>query len=155
MIGTAQAVLPLESALHDAEGTVREAAVYALASIDDPRARELVESALSHDDLLTRTAATKASKKKAHPTSIVTLLANLETRVEELSTASSAVLEALLERSASAASVENLRAITRLENAIVIGTGQGEGYRRTQIEIDCRQLKQLARRELRRRGLQV
>jgi HEAT repeat protein len=155
MIGTVQAVVPLESALRDAEGTVREAAVYALASIDDPRARELVESALSHNDLITRTAATKASKKKANPNSIATLLANLETRVEELSTASAAALEALLERSASAAGVEDLRAIARLQNAIVIGTGHGEGYLRTQIEIDCRRLKQLACRELLRRGLPV
>jgi len=155
MIGTAQAVVPLDSALGDIEGTVREAAVYALARIDDPCARELVESALSHNDLITRTAATKAWKKKATPNSIVTLLASLETRIEELSTAAAAALEALLEHSASAASVEDLRAITCLENAIVIGTGHGEAYLRAQAEIDCRQLKQLACRELLRRGLSV
>jgi hypothetical protein len=62
-------------------------------------------------------------------------------------------LEALLERSASGESVENLRAITRLEDEIVIGRGQGEGCLPAPIEIDCRRLKRLACRELLRRRL--
>lgn len=115
-----RAVESLGVALGDKERSVREAGIYSFAGIDDPLATDMLRAALSHDDLKTRTAATRAWKMRANPDGIAALLANLQTGNSDLSSAAAEALQAVLERSVAAAAIEDLRAVERLGNAVRI-----------------------------------
>jgi HEAT repeat protein len=146
-----EAIEPLAAIMGDSEASVRQAAIYALATIDDEQATEVVRSALNHHDLSTRTAATKAWKKKAGANSIVALVANLKNGDDELAYAAAEALESVLKQSGTAAAVQDLRAVERLEDMTLVesrATAESAGP----VEIHCGHLKQLARAELIRRG---
>ena len=149
------AVESLSPLLDDSEARVREAAVYSLAGIDDTRATALVEEGLSRDDLVVRTAATKAWKRKAKPSGFPALLRNLKTPTGELPLAAAESLEAVLGRSSSALSSEALKAVEQLTDTMTVEGGKTSTQTHRPIEIDCRHLKQMAYRELIRRGLAV
>ena len=145
------ALEPLAALIDDTDAGVREAAIYALATMDQTRATEVVRSALSHDDLSTRKAATRAWQRKAGADGIAALVPNLTNGDDELAYAASDALETVLKRSAAAASVQDLRAVDRLEDMVLVesrATAESAGP----VEIQCRHLRQLARTELIRRG---
>jgi hypothetical protein len=104
--------------------------------------------------LHTRTAATRAWKKKADLSAIAVVLTNLAKRDKELSLAAFDALEAIFARSGNDASPEDLQALERLDNVLLLESRDLSAQAEC-LEMDCRPLKISAHRELVRRGLAV
>lgn len=160
--GDHRVVEPLIGAACESDSDMHSVALRALAKIKDPQAFVPLVAFLHEGPEVWSLAAARRAAAEA-------LLAigdgrAVEPLIETLSGRAPAVpdcrevIRRLLERSAHDVSVDSLLALTRLETGVELRWGRGGActspysYR---AEVDCAQLRQLARQELIRRGIEA
>jgi HEAT repeat protein len=155
-IGDAQAVQPLVVALNDEIQAVRSTAAAALGKIGDPSAVEPLLKALEEKDVGTQENAIEALVQIGDPRAIKPIL----TRAHGTFARKAVIwLRSTLNRVAANATEEDLRAVASLtlfEWGVTYADPHcGADNEWGNVPIDCSQVKQLARQELIRRGLEV
>lgn len=153
-IGDARAVEPLIGALKDSASGVRSSAASALGNIGDSRAIEPLIIALNENDFLFQVAAIEALGKVGDTQAVHPLCAFLNN--DRLFITADSALKAIFNRSYNAWTIDDLHWLARLENTYFTESTNNCGYRvGGGIQFDRSQLKQLARQELIRRGLEA
>jgi HEAT repeat protein len=163
-IGDPLAVEPLVAALKDKDGSVRSEAVHALETLGDPRAIEPLVAALKDNEHYVRLSAAKALAKSGDVRAVrplVDLITHVytdEAVVLRVSRAEDAVkyLQQVLEHAAADIALDDLRAVASLNDVVEIYYEEKDlDTLKEEWRADCSLVRQLALRELVRRGLVV
>jgi HEAT repeat protein len=153
------AVGPLCHALQDQDAYTRRFAAEALARIGDPRAVVPLVVALQESEVYVQRYVAGALAKVGDARAVAPLCIALGK--PEIAREALHALRAVLERTAGAVPIDDLRRVASLEDdghAVVEVPDTDGGYlswERVEQWLDCRPVKQLARQELGRRGLAV
>lgn len=159
VIADRRAVEPLVRMLQEPAGSARQAAAAALGRFDDPRAIEALCRALVDEDPTVQILAEKSLENNAAAPAVAPLVRLAHD--PKASVHVQTILRLALDRAAQAVATEDLRAVVRLNDSYVMIFTQVESscaftsYNVTNEERDFTQIKQMARQELIRRGLEA
>jgi len=151
-IGDAQAVQPLLALLEDEISWARRAAAKALGEIGDAQAVRPLVAALEDDDSSVQATAAGALGKIGDA-QVVELLVELTAKPDRAEQAIN-VLELVLEKNAQLIPLEDLQALSALNNVVRFRYNYecNVSNYKTEVPVNCSRLRQLARQELIRRG---
>lgn len=158
LIEEAQAVGPLVAALKDKESDVREEVVKALAQIGDMRALEPLVAMLKDEHYHVRQVTAEVLGKIGDARAVGPLLAALKTKQWNMAGKAAESLRKVLCNHVAQVGTEILREIAHLDNMVEVQKHydiNGNLEKTLTRPVDCSEVKQLARQELIRRGMEV
>ena len=157
MIGDVRAVDPLIIALKDEDKDVRCSAAKVMGMIGDKRAIEPLIAALKDMREIVREAAAEALGKIRDVQALKPLMAGLEDDTYAVRAEAVNALRLVIECNAAHITSDELHAIATLSYVLRTYEQRSECFptRTTYVGVDCSQVKQLARQELIRRGLEA